>query len=127
MARNNHPLPTERLVRTGRGCHGAVKNPVLSHVASSIEKAVLMAFSRGLIVLNKQPHIITSPVEVRVAPAGKRSNIIGAVNGTSLFPVANRVRGELVSDHPLRRPVQVFGCGQGPALGRGGPALKLFR
>ena len=43
----------------------------------------------NLIGLHTQPHRITSPVEVRFAPAGKRFDIIGAVDGVSPIPVAN--------------------------------------
>jgi hypothetical protein len=75
---------------------------VLPHGASSIEKANLVAFSHNLIGLHTQPHRITSPVEVRFAPAGKRFDIIGAVDELSPFPVANLVKGELARDHPLR-------------------------
>jgi hypothetical protein len=39
--------------------------------------------------LHTQPHRMTSPVEVRFAPAGKRFDIIGAVDEVSPFPVAN--------------------------------------
>jgi hypothetical protein len=42
-----------------------------------------------LIGLRTQPHRIASPVEVRFAPAGKRFEIIGAVDEVSPFPVAN--------------------------------------
>jgi hypothetical protein len=66
-----------------------VKKPVLQHGASSIEKAIQMAFSHILIGLHRQPHRTTSPVEVRFAPAGKRFDIIGAVDEVSPFPVAN--------------------------------------
>ena len=43
-----------------------------------------------------------APVEAGFAPAGKRFEIIGAVDRASPFPVANLVRGELVRYHPLQ-------------------------
>ena len=44
---------------------------------------------RKLIGSSRQPHRKTPPVEVGFAPAGKRFEIIGAVDEVSPFPVAN--------------------------------------
>ena len=50
---------------------------------------MLLTRRDSLMGLHTQPHRITSPVEARFAPAGKRFNVIGAVDKVSPFPVAN--------------------------------------
>ena len=74
------------------------------HGASSIEKAILVTFSRELIGSPRQPQRRPSPVEAGFAPAGKRLEIIGAVSGTGPFPVANASATNSSETTPPRWP-----------------------